>query len=61
MTTVIKPCHCTNSFQDALYGPGKRLFNLRLAKTGTPPSARCTVCGDVRETRGAVIRMDDAD
>ena len=40
MPTKVLPCTCENKVQDAVYGHGKRVFNL--AKQGS--IARCTVC-----------------
>lgn len=38
--TAIMACTCKNSFQDKLYGAGKRVHNL-----GPKSGATCTVCG----------------
>lgn len=39
--TVVKRCTCKHESQDQIYGPGKRLFNV---KDGGK-EAVCTVCG----------------
>jgi hypothetical protein len=44
MSTVLVNHACTSSYQDARYGVGVRVANLRRAKTATN-EARCTVCG----------------
>ena len=41
MTTTIHFCICEHKFQDATYGEGKRVFNIRPKKK----SWECTVCG----------------
>lgn len=38
---MILPCTCISSFQDKLYGPGKRVAN----QMKNPALARCTCCG----------------
>jgi hypothetical protein len=48
----ILPCNCTNVFQDAQYGPGKRVHNLI---TKTPGDYRCTACGHVRSPRSSGV------
>jgi hypothetical protein len=39
-TAVILTCTCKHAFQDALYGPGKRVHNFSKKKD----VQRCTVC-----------------
>ena len=41
--TEIKPCVCANEYQDAKYGKGRRVHNIK-PKGG----AACTVCGSVK-------------
>lgn len=38
--TIVAPCTCESKFQDAEYGKGKRLFNLKQAGE----RATCTIC-----------------
>lgn len=45
---MIMACTCSNAYQDARYGVGKRVFN-RAADRGIEQSFRCTVCS--REQR----------
>lgn len=42
--SIIKPCpeNCESAYQDARYGAGNRVFNVRQGKA---PGTRCTVCG----------------
>lgn len=42
--SIIRGCKCSNSFQDAEYGKGKRVFNLMGPKKD---KGRCTVCSTV--------------
>lgn len=44
--TVIKPCSCSNEFQDRTYGVGKRVWNRHTNTDG----GTCTACG--REVTG---------
>ena len=37
----IKKCTCESKFQDAMYGKGNRVYNLREGST----KGSCTVCG----------------
>jgi hypothetical protein len=37
--TAIRNCGCSNAFQDARYGPGRRVAN------ATKDGHRCTSCG----------------
>lgn len=41
--TIIISCKCEHTFQDELYGKGRRVHNACLNN-----KARCTVCGDVK-------------
>lgn len=44
--TVVARCDCTSHYQDAKYGQGMRVFNLKAKKeTG---KMRCTNCGRVK-------------
>lgn len=45
--SVIVKCNCSHSYQDAKYGPGNRVANLKF-KDKSKNEARCTVCGSVR-------------
>jgi len=40
--TKIMHCTCKNEYQDRMYGPGNRVMNATLGKTGK--GYRCTVC-----------------
>jgi hypothetical protein len=47
MTKIMK-CYCKNSYQDKIYGKGKRVFNSMFA----PNFYRCTVCGQGKKFFG---------
>jgi hypothetical protein len=49
--TSVRKCTCVNKGQDALYGPGKRLFNFA-TKANTSGSWRCTVCLAIQQPTG---------
>jgi hypothetical protein len=44
MSTVIKPCTCTNKYQDTRYGKGMRVHNSGKPKSSSGELWRCTVC-----------------
>lgn len=44
MSITKKDCNCSHSFQDQLYGKGKRLMN-SIGKSTKITGYRCTVCG----------------
>lgn len=48
MATKILTCSCKSSYQDEVYGGGKRVHNTKKSADKTPTEARCTVCGTVR-------------
>lgn len=54
MFTNVLPCNCKHEAQDKMYGPGKRLHNLKA--TG----AACTACGD-KKTSGGYKKSDAGD
>lgn len=43
MTKIIE-CTCKHKSQDEMYGVGRRVFNLALAKNPGIQKWRCTVC-----------------
>ena len=47
MTSILS-CTCQHSYQDAIYGQGKRLHNYAPKELGTG-GWRCTVCGKVKK------------
>lgn len=49
-STIILPCACSNEYQDARYGPGRRVHNIGKSNSPGSSMARCTVC---LTTRGA--------
>lgn len=58
LTVSIRACACAHAFQDARYGPGRRLHNFarnggRSAVKG--PGWKCTVCGKVSEATAKKI------
>ena len=40
----IRPCTCTQEYQDSIYGRGNRLWNHAPFKGSRPNRYRCTVC-----------------
>jgi hypothetical protein len=52
-TTIVKPCNCSNTGQDNLYGNKNRVFNQTnkaSKKAGENGEYRCTVCGAIVKT-----------
>lgn len=43
--TKIMPCTCTHQYQDATYGPGKRVHNMKGDGARKETGWVCTVCG----------------
>lgn len=41
---MIHNCKCHHAFQDAKYGPGRRVFNVCASNTAGTVNLRCTVC-----------------
>lgn len=56
MLTSTVTCRCKNSFQDGLYGLGKRVANYS-TKKGNPdnPVGRCTVCSMEHSLKKAIV------
>ena len=52
---MIARCNCVHKFQDKVHGKGRRVFNAlgrdRMGRTNG--SARCTVCGNVKDVAPA--------
>lgn len=51
MFTDERPCKCISEFQDKLYGKGRRLHNLTIARSC------CTVCGN--KSQGGGYKNED--
>lgn len=48
---MILPCTCKHPYQDATYGTGNRVHNLRMKDKGaTFAGWRCTVCSSSKPT-----------
>jgi len=48
---MIHECNCRSEYQDALYGPWRRVHNPMTKTGGGGPQHRCTVCGNIWRPR----------
>jgi hypothetical protein len=43
---IVKPCSCKSEYQDATYGKGLRVHNVKGDSTNKDNGATCTVCAN---------------